>query len=190
MKINYQPNPFKTTIELDDRDKHMIVLAYKNEALCDMVITLSMDLNDQFKNKQFNTLDDVKKHVSGWEKIVDLDIDSDEIKSYISFLNEEHMGDCTCIPCTCMRCYVEDMLEIRTLAGLGKHSARKIQGAFGKDSDKSIDEAIAVLEQKPHYIKPYTWPDQVGWDQHIPRWEKEREVAIKWLKKYKEEHGF
>lgn len=84
--------------------------------------------------------------------------------------------------------FVEEALGMSTIKGLGKHSASKIMGAFG-DHD-NIDEAIAHLEKKPSYVKSDTWPDSVGYDIHIPRWEAEREAALKWLRQYKETHGF
>ena len=100
------------------------------------------------------------------------------------------MGDCTCVPCTCYRCLVESMLGIDTIKGLGKHEANAVQGAFCKDGKKTIEEAIATLEADKEYIKPATWPDSVGYEIHIPRWESERKRATEWLKKYKEVHNF
>jgi hypothetical protein len=54
--------------------------------------------------------------------------------------------------------------------------------------EQTIYEAIAHLEQKPSYVKPDNW--KTDYEKHIPRWKSEREAALKWLKRYKEEHGF
>jgi alpha-L-fucosidase len=92
---------------------------------------------------------------------------------------------------TCVKCMAEEALGISTIEGLGKHSAHKIMGAFGENS--SIDEAINRLETKPDYTyKPESWINfsQKEYEKHIPRWEAERLAALKWLKTYKEEHGF
>ena len=190
MKINYHPNPFLTTIEIDDRDKRMLLASYQNEQLSDLLCDLRLQLKGGYGGAPLTDIEDIKKIVDKWADIINLEVDSEEIQYYISYLNSEHMGDCICMACSCIRCMVEDMLGINTLANLGKHSARKILGAFGKDGNNTIDEAIISLESAQDYSKPDTWPDSVGWDIHIPRWESERESALKWLKSYKQEHGF
>lgn len=190
MKINWQPNPFRTTVEIDDRDKQMILLAYQNEEYSEILCGLNMELKGEYGRPALTDIEAVKKEIDKWGAICNMEVDSEQIRCYISYLNTEHMGDCTCVPCSCIRCHVEDMLGINTIKGLGKHEANKVQGAFGKDGDKTIDEAIATLEADREYIKPDTWPDTVGWSIHIPRWEKERQNAVVWLKKYKAEHGF
>lgn len=190
MKIAWNQNPFLTQIEIDDRDKQMILLAHQNEEYIEILCSLDLDLNGKYNRPALTDIEVVKKEIGKWGDICNLTVDSDVVRYYISYLNTEHMGDCTCVPASCIRCRVEDMLGINTIKGLGKHSANKVQGAFGRDGNKTIDEAIAYLEKVPDYKKPDTWPDSVGWDVHIPRWESEREAAIKWLKVYKEEHGF
>lgn len=190
MKINWHPNPFYTKVEIDDRDRHMILLAHQNEEYTNILCRLDMEINGKYNRPALTDLEEIKKQIDKWGDICNLEVDSEEIQFYVSYLDTEHMGDCTCVPASCARCQVEEMLGINTIKGLGKHSAVKIQGAFGRDGNKTIDEAIASLEQRPSYVKPDSWPDSVGYDIHIPRWESEREAAIKWLKKYKEEHGF
>lgn len=190
MKINWNPNPFLTTVELDHYDKTRILLAYQNEEYTNILCSLHMELEGKYTKQKLTDLEVIAKKVSKWGDICNLKIESEEIQDLIGYLDTPHMGDCTCVPCSCARCQVEEMLGIDTLGNLGKHSARKVEGSFGKDGNKTIDEAIASLEKIPEYIKPDTWPDQVGWDTHIPRWEKERESAVRWLKEYKEKHGF
>jgi hypothetical protein len=190
MKINWNTNPFLTTVELDERDKQMILTAYQNEEYTNILCDLNMRLNGDFSDPPLTDIEEIKKIAGKWGAICNLEIDSPIIQDYISYINDTHGGDCVCWPCTCIRCLVEDMLGINTLEGLGKHQAAKVLGSFGKEGNKTIDEAIASLEKTPEYKKPDTWPDQVGYDTHIPRWESERESAIKWLKVYKKEHGF
>jgi len=190
MKINWHQNPFHTTVEIDDRDKQMILLAHQNEEYSNILCELNLRFEDKIKKDQPLTMEEIQKEVAKWGDICNMEVDSEDIQYYVSYLNTEHMGDCTCVPCSCARCQVEDMLGINTIKGLGKHSANKVQGAYGRDGNKTIDEAIASLEKKPEYKKPDTWPDSVGYDIHIPRWEKEREAALTWLRKYKEEHRF
>jgi hypothetical protein len=190
MKINYQPNPFHTNVELDDRDKQMILLAYQNEQYSDLLCDLNMRLKGDFSDPPLTDIEEIKKIAGKWAAICNLEVDSPIIQDYISYINDTHGGDCVCWSCTCIRCFVEDMLGINTLKGLGKHQAAKVLGSFGKDGNKPIDEVIASLETPVEYTKPETWPDQVGYEVHIPRWEKERLDAAQWLKKYKKEHGF
>ncbi len=123
-------------------------------------------------------------------EICNLDVDSEEVQNYIHYLNTQHMGDCTCVPCSCMRCHAEEMLGINTIKGLGKHQASKVLGAFGKDGNRTIDEAIASLDVTPEYNKSPTWPDSLDYNIHIPRWESERKSAAALLRTYKEEHDF
>lgn len=190
MKINWQQNPFRTTVELDERDKQMILVSYQNDQYSDILCDLNMRLKGDFSDPPLTDIEEIKKIADKWAEICNLEVDSPLIADCISYIDDQHMGDCTCVPCSCIRCWVESWLGIDTLKGLGKHQAAKVLGAFGKDGNKTIDEAIASLEKVPEYKKSDTWPDQVGYDVHIPRWERERESAIKWLKAYKEEHEF
>ena len=192
MKINWKPNPFLTTVELDDRDKQMILLAYQNEAYSDLLCDISFDVNGKFNRPKITDVEDIKERVNKWETICNLTVDSPEIVQYISYINESHFGDCTCVACSCVRCWIEDMLGIDTMKGLGKHQANKVLGVFGKEGNRTIDEAIASLEQPTSYVKTDAWKSftQEQYESHIPRWENERVTAVAWLKKYKEEHNF
>lgn len=193
MKINWNPNPFWTTVDLDDRDKQMILLAYQNEEYTQILCNLDMELNGKYNRPELTDLEEIKKQVDKWGDICNLEVDSPTIMDYISYINEPHFGDCTCVPCSCIRCWVEGFLGIDTLQGLGKHQASKVLGAFGKEGNRPIDEAIASLEVSYSYeTRNSVWDkySREEYEMHIPRWESERETAIKWLKKYKEEHGF
>jgi hypothetical protein len=190
MKINWQPNPFNTTIEVDERDKERVVLYLQNEEYTEILCSVHMWLDGKIDKDNIPTLEAVSNKLAKWGPICNMTTESEEVTSFLSYLNAEHMGDCICVPCSCIRCHVEEALGISTLEGLGKHPAYKVRGAFGKDGNLTIDEAIANLEKIPEYKKSDTWPDSVGWDIHIPRWEREREAALKWLKQYKENHNF
>ena len=190
MKINWQPNPFWTTVELDERDKQMILVSYQNEKYSDLLCELNMRLRGDFRDPPLTDIEVIKEKANKWAEIYNLEVDSPLIADYISYIDDQHCGDCICVPCSCVRCWIESWLGIDTLKGLGKHEASNVLGAFGKDGKKTIDEAIATLEADNEYIKPDTWPDSVGYEIHIPRWESERKRAIEWLKKYKEQHGF
>jgi hypothetical protein len=188
MKINWSQNPLHTKVELDESDRERILLYLQNELHTDLLCDLNMRLEGKLGQKVPITVDEIRAKVSGWGNICDMTIEHEDVKAYEGYLQESHGGDCTCWAASCMKCHAEGALGINTIKGLGKHSANKIMGAFS--GGKTIDEAITTLEQKPSYEKPKDWPDVVGYEKHIPRWEAEREAAIKWLKIYKEDHGF
>jgi hypothetical protein len=190
MKIHWHQNPFKTRIELDDRDRKMVLLALQCEEYEQILISLDMKLKD--KEKPLTDLDEIKKRVGHWGEICNMEVDSESVQRYLSYIDDEHMGDCTCVPCSCMRCYLENMLGIDTIRGLGKHAARNVQSAFGVDGDRTIEAAIATLEEPKEYVKGDSWArfSQEEYEKHIPRWESERKAAAVWLRNYKQEHGF
>ena len=192
MKINWNQNPFWTTVELDGRDKQMILVAYQKEEYENLLCDLDLRLKGEIKKDEPLDLDVVEKSVDKWGDICNLEVDSPEVQDVIEYLQYPHGGDCTCVPCSCIRCLAEDMLGINTIEGLGKHSAYKVQGAFGEDGKRTIDEAIEALSAPREYVKSGGWTHvtQEDYEKHIPRWEKEREAAVKWLRAYKERHGF
>jgi hypothetical protein len=190
MKINWHQNPLRTTIDLDDRDRIQILRYIQNEEYYEILAGLDNWLSGKTWKYDEPNLEKVLEKVRGWSEICAMTIEHEEVKSFEDYLQMSHGGDCTCWPMTCEKCLAEAALGIDTIKGLRKHSANKIMGAFGEKGDRTIDEAIRLLEEEPDYKKPETWPDSVDYDIHIPRWEKERESALKWLKAYKETHGF
>lgn len=168
MKINWNENPAKTTIELDSEDKEIMLISYKCE---EYEMLLAANRND------------------GWEDICNLTVDSPEFQSVLEWITYEHMGDCTCVPCSCLRCQAEDLLGISTLPPLGKHSTAMIFGL----NEPNIDSAIQKLGEPYTYqtrhkaYKDYTEED---YNKLLVRWNKEREQAQQWLMTYKEDHRF
>lgn len=192
MKINWNQNPFLTTVELDEKDKLLILKTHQAEEYENILCEIDLWIGGKIRQGQPPTLESVGEEVSKWGGICNLKTDSEEIQNIIENLNYFHGGDCICIPCSCMRCYVEDMLGINTIEGLGKHSAHKVQKAFGKDGNRTIDEVISILETPKEYIKGESWEkfSPEDFTKHIPRWQKERELGAKWLRNYKQQHGF
>jgi hypothetical protein len=191
MKINWHQNPLLTTVDVDERDRQRICMYLQNEdyveILCDLSLTLEEHIN---KNKPPLSNKDILRRVSAWARICDMDEDDSRVAALVSELQYSHMGDCTCVAASCMKCWAETALGISTLEGLGKHEAAKIQGVFGSGGNVTIDEAIEKLSAPQSYVKPTTWPDSVGYEEHIPRWDRERVRAVNWLTQYKKDHGF
>ena len=189
MILHWNENPLKTIIELDNRDKRMILKSLQAEKYLEILSNLDFTLDRKIKKNDLPlTLEQVHQKIKNWGPICNMKVTDEEVEWVIQSLKSEHAGDCTCIPCSCEKCIAEEYLGIDTISGLGKHEAAKIQGAF--KLGKTIDNAISILSEEKEYIKPDTWPDKVGWECHVPRWKKERESAVKWLTDYKQKHGF
>ena len=92
MKIDWHPNPFKTKVEIDDRDKQMLLLAIQNEQYSEILCSLKLDLKGKFNRPALTDLEVIKKEVNKWSDICNLDVDSEEVLDYIHYLNIEHMG--------------------------------------------------------------------------------------------------
>jgi hypothetical protein len=190
MKINYHKNPLYTTIDLDEHEKQMLWHKIKINEMEELLFTAHFNAEE---GKYFN-LAEVRRVLnpeyycndekSGLDKRVDMLFDY-----YLDDLQSSHAGDCTCVACSCSKCQVESLLGIDTIKGLGKHSAYKIDSAFGKNNEKSLDEALETLANY-NPVKGEGWErsTQEEFDKHIPRWKAEAKVAYEWLVNYKKEH--
>jgi len=187
MNIIWNQNPLTTVVELNDSDREMLVRYIQNERYSDILADIEMGIADG----KITSLDEVHKQAKKWEEICELNIDSDMVKTFEEELKQGHIGDCTCVPCSCLKCHAEHALGICTIAGLGNHEASKINGAF--EGSKTIDEALWTL------TKPITYEDRHSawekysredYEKHIPRWEQESYNALRWLTQYRVKHGF
>ena len=178
MKIEWNQNPLWSNIVLEtDEDKEMFVTRWQNDEMSNLLCSIQSYFTE-------NKL--TREKVSKWQSIVNTEFTDESIQRLASFLDDVHIGDCTCVPCTCMKCYVEEFTGISTINGIDKHQLHKIDKAFSLHS--KIDGAIEYLAIKPTYIKQDNWRN--GYEIHIPRWETERIAALGWLKEYKEKHSF
>ncbi len=189
MKINWHQNPLWTTVDVDDRDRQRICMFLQNEDYVEILCDLQLSLEETIDQKSTSLSNaDIIKRVSKWQRICDMDENDSRVNALVSELQYSHMGDCTCVAASCMKCWAEAALGISTLEGLGKHEAAKISGVY--KSDTTIDEAIEKLSAPQSYVRPTTWPASVGYEEYIPRWDRERVRAVNWLTQYKKDHGF
>lgn len=190
MKIHWNENPLKTTVELDDTDREKILIYIQKEMYEDILCDLDAWINEEIGKDISTPLKQVQEKIQIWNEICDMNIDHEKVKVYEKYLKFGHGGDCTCTPCTCVQCLAEEALGINTIKGLSSPSAYMIMNAFG--DDKTINEAIEKLSKKPSYEKYEIWKNytQEEYEKYILRWESERKEALKWLKDYKEKHDF
>jgi hypothetical protein len=206
MKIIYNKNPLRSVIELDEHEKEIFKMKIKEEELLDAISSAHFTLtHHEWRNANTKKTRTIEETIA--EAVEELDTNyvysSGKYKDnglnervnllydhYMTDLQGTHAGDCCCFACSCSKCHAEEMLGIDTMKGLGKHEAYKIDSAFGRNNEKSIDE---VLE----YLRTYepvpptdttTWDKVGGWLKHVPRWKEETKKAYSWLLDYKNTH--
>lgn len=108
--------------------------------------------------------------------------------AYVAALRDTHVGDCTCVPTSCLKCWAEGYLGIDTMPGLGKYLAHKVDAAFGRNNERSLDEAIAYLAG--YGPKPTSrWDGKMEiWNANLPRWRDEARQAHAWLAEYRKRY--
>lgn len=162
MKIDWAENPLATVIELDESEKATFRLK---------VFTEYAEDGDDGPSEEWRR--EIAEH-------------------YIDgALQGSHVGDCTCIACTCSKCCAEELLGIDTIKGLGKHEAHAISRAFG--SGRDINGAIEYLrahDPDDDGDNPSSWKkkDPKGWAKWVPVWREQQARALKWLIAYRDEH--
>ena len=187
MDIIYNKNPLYTTVILTEQEQREFWLKIKITEMEELLFEAhfySDDTQDCF------SIDRVKKAVDPDYYMAEnrhekskLDKRCDHLlEVFLQDLQGCHVGDCTCVPCSCMKCYAESILGIDTIPGLRKHQANKINSAFGKDNERSIDDAIEYLVNFDPTLK------NEGYEEHFPRWIAEASEAYDWLVKYRDGH--
>lgn len=179
MKIIYNQNPLKTEVHLDEDDINILKLKIEIDHLRWYTTMVNFHLNsDKDDSVKINSiLKEVEYHHVANTENDDLKFDqyvNKKVKSLQEELKLTHIGDCTCFPASCIKCYTEDLLGINTIPSLGKYSAYEIYNAFfyneaEKHYERTIDEALKQLQTNSTDNK---------------------EIAFNWLKQYKEDHGF
>lgn len=199
MKINWNQNPLKTTVELDEHEKKEFWYKIKIKMLKEKIYEANFYLKEQYLNiDKANVAVDTscfydENGENSKDSKLDLKVDQ-KFEDYVEELQGIHVGDCTCIPCTCMKCLAEMILGIDTIEGLRKHEAHYIDSAFEKLDN--IDEVIEYLKNydadriADNDSKSWKHKNPELWASSVPRWNKEAREAAKWLTKYKEEHNF
>lgn len=190
MKITYNKNPLLTSIELTPEETDLFKLRVTIKELKELLF----DAHFYIEEGKYYDLAEVRDAVDpayylGDKNPCPLDGRVAELVEWaLNSLKGAHDGDCTCVPCSCSKCHAEELLGINTIKGMGKHSAYKIRDAFGKDNERTMQEALDHLknydpEPGPSYVNNHKL-----FYECLPRWKKEAEVAYNWLLMYSQEH--
>lgn len=141
MRLTYTENPLATKVELEENEKAMLYEKCRYNHLDEYVTRL---------HYKAHYGDGVKKEDLSFDEWLGDKADA-AIQQHYDVLLEElatgvHVGDCTSCPCSCLKCYTEDMLSICTLPAGGKTMNYYIQQAFRIHD--TIDAAITWLDYK------------------------------------------
>ncbi len=107
----YKPNPLHPFVEIGSVETNLII----NTVLAENLTNYIADLKPFFEKGEVK--EKIKKEIIDFTFIDRITKDSEEFASVlITSLKDKHCGDCTSVPCTCPKCYLEDILGIDTLS--------------------------------------------------------------------------
>jgi len=150
VKIIYTQNPLNSIVDLDTFDKKYLRLKVEKENLEDVVFSIKFYLTKENYNLQraLSEAEDCNLYTEEREQYLNTLFDE-----YVSALNGSHTGDCVCIPCTCLKCLAEEMLDIDTTGpGFSKYVGSYIHRVFANTNTNTCKDAIEIVEnEKPIY---------------------------------------
>ena len=151
MKMVYTDNPLATQVFLDASESRMLWHIIRAKELEELLFEVHCHLDakcldiDGARNDSDPDyiLGDDDQQRSGLEQRVDT------LHTHcLAVLQSYHIGDCTCVPCGCSKCYAESLLGLNTLKGLPKHGGHTIMRLFSNDGCTTCAEGIALLESR------------------------------------------
>lgn len=186
MKIIYKDNPLATIVTLTENEKREFWLKLKIAQLEEILASAWFDLESDTPNEDIRKILDIDYWCSSDGSKSKLDQRVDELcEIFIKELTENHIGDCTCVPCSCSKCYVEELLGVNTIDGLSKYARSMIESAF--ENATTIDEAIDWLDNYVPNRSKGGWDSASDerWESAVPLFHEHAEEASSWLKTYK-----
>ena len=178
MKIIYAQNPLATRVELDDNDRKTLATNIRIDEMQNLICELGFfaEEGEHFDIERVRT--SYKNYLSTSDESLE-----NRVKMRVKECEEEllstHCGDCTCVACSCMKCWSEQFLEIDTTKGLGKHEGSIIESVF-RNKTISCKDAIIVLEEGAIQMPAKN-------AQHHVKWLQDHLSALEWLKAYEKE---
>lgn len=186
MRIVYGENPLWTSVLLNEFEKKELWYRVKIAEMEDVLFSAQFHLEegqyfdlDRARHKLKPDYWCVDEGQSNLDKRVDI-----LIWHYMSALKDEpHVGDCTCVASSCVKCAAEVLLGIDTLKigdgpSLSKYAAAKIEAVYRDNPLFTCEEAIAYMESHFPVVKEEWHRD------YIEKWKVDHQVAIDWLKEY------
>lgn len=198
MKITYTPNPLNTIIELDEHEQKELWYKIKVNEMEEM-----LSMAEYYVTEKYLNLEDARQELDSSYYLADTNKKSklDErcdtlLEHFLQELKSNHIGDCTCIACSCSKCHAESILGIDTIPGLSKYTGNSIRNAFiinvgDKYESRTLDEALEKLskfEIDPEKYNTESWKKIGGYEQYLPKWKQDQEIAYQWLLNYKNQH--
>lgn len=182
MKIEWNENPLKTGVFLDDQEKEMVRLRIAIEELEHELYHVYFCLRDNEKGNPKRSNEEALRSLEHWVKQEDDGIFT-RVDGLVEMCIEElehgvHIGDCTCFACSCSKCYAERKAGIDTIEGLSKYSANEIESAF-EGENVTISEALNRL-QEPYTSKHSRF--QAWWKGYMKGWNAQRNKQLNGLK--------
>lgn len=190
MIIDWNENPLRTTVRLSEQEREIFLLKAKLKEYEGSVRMAVYLLDDKAKEKGRYKPDRALTYLRHAQRAKEPDEDGG-LSMLEAVTTGCHCGDCTCVPMTCDKCLGEDLLGINTIPGLKSHPAVKIEGAFGRDSERSIAEAIEVLRTyEPSKTGHWADMDEEKFQEYAIEWRQEAADGLVWLEAYGKEKGF
>lgn len=204
MKILWNDNPMRTSIVLDSSERRWLSALVRCEELEEILGDAHHALDPTERawrvEKGFSgprtdrevierALFELRfNYVSGEVKYDDRSF-SDRIEERAEMFAKElesgvHEGDCTCVPCSCLKCHAERLIGVNTIEGLTKHHGAAIAHRFA--AGKTSADVIVALRT---YVPNPTDDERLRLAH--PRWVCEAREAADWLERYRAERlGF
>lgn len=185
MKIVWDKNPLNTRVELTDPEKEMFILKARLERIEDVVGMAALCLDEDGPMRAHFNPKLALSYLSSLE-------DNEDAEDYCKALFHElekgsHCGDCTCVPSSCIKCHAEELAGVDTLNGLRKQTAMYVERAFGKDGERTIDDAIAVLaDYSPKRLGAWLDRPVEEFEANVDGWKKQAVAAHAWLVDYRD----
>lgn len=123
MKINYHKTPLYTTVDLDEHEQKKLWYKMKINEMEELLSSAAFSLEE---GKYFN-LEEARREVAVEYYYPDNDHEKSGLDKrcdtllvhYLEELQGYHVGDCTCVACSCSKCHAESILGIDTILGIG-----------------------------------------------------------------------
>lgn len=137
MKIIYDRNPLHVKIFLDDQEKETFKWKYIAKQLEDdmwfVKYYLTKGLSEEDSTKHIREIFQIEKYA----------------QSAMEALLDQHIGDCTAFPCSCEKCWAEDILGVY-IAPPSKMIGNAIFHAFEKfkSSTNITQDVLTFLKEK------------------------------------------